>query len=518
MAAPAKIAEPDHQIAIIGAGLGGIGAAIALDRAGLSDYVVLERASDIGGTWRDNTYPGIAVDIPAQAYQFSFELKPDWSRVFARGEEVKAYIDQCADRYDVRDRIRVNSEVLSRDWDEQAHLWRLRTPAGETTARFVISAVGAFVNPKPTEIEGVERFEGTVIRSAAWDHSVSLEGKRAAIVGTGASAVQIIPEIAPKVDRLDVYQRTPIWVFPKLDYPTSGVVKSLFRRYPPAQDAVRRTLTQVLEAGLVTGVVHYESAAPIVHGAAWLARNLWFRQVRDPDVRRRLTPDYEVGCKRPAVSNGYLRAFNRPNVELISETIERVTPRGIRTTDGREREIDVLVLATGFRLATDPENYRLNPVRGRDNFDLASFYASHRARSYESISLPGLPNHFMIFGPYGWTGGTWHQLVETASHHIIRVIEETRRRAATAVEVREEAAERWTKFATERLGRSLWSVGSCATANSYYFDHHGDTPFLRPTSSRQAWRAAKTFPLEDYVFETLGDAAGVGEPGRAIAA
>jgi cation diffusion facilitator CzcD-associated flavoprotein CzcO len=514
----AKIAEPDHELAIIGAGLGGIGAAIALDRAGISDYVVLERASDIGGTWRDNTYPGIAVDIPAQAYQFSFELNPEWSRVFATGAEVKAYIDQCADRYHVRGRIKLNSEVLSRDWDEAAHLWRLRTPVGEVTARFVISAVGAFVNPKPAGIAGVEEFEGTVLRSAAWDHSVSLDGKRAAIVGTGASAVQIIPKIAPLLDQLDVYQRTPIWVFPKLDYPTSRAVKWLFQRYPPAQDAVRRTLTQVLEAGLVNGVVHYESAASVVHGAAWLARNVWYRQVRDPDIRRRLTPEYEVGCKRPAVSNAYLRAFNRPNVELISEKIDRITPRGIRTADGREREIDVLVLATGFRLATDPENYRLNPVRGRDGFDLATFYASQRARSYESVSMPGLPNHFMIFGPYGWTGGTWHVLVETASHHIVRVIEEARRRGATAVEVREQAADRWTKFATELLGRSLWSVGSCSTANSYYFDHHGDTPFLRPTSSRQAWRAAKTFPLEDYVFETPSGRTGAARGGEAIAA
>jgi cation diffusion facilitator CzcD-associated flavoprotein CzcO len=227
--------------------------------------------------------------------------------------------------------------------------------------------------------------------------------------------------------------------------------------------------------------------------------------VRDPDVRRRLTPHYEVGCKRPSVSNSYLRTFNRGSVELISERIERVTPRGIRTADGREREIDVLVLATGFRLATDPENYRRNPVRGRDGFDLASFYADNRARSYESVSMPGLPNHFMIFGPYGWTGGTWHTLVETASHHIIRVIQEARSQGATAVEVREEAADRWTRFARERLGRSLWSVGSCATANSYYFDHHGDTPFLRPTSSKQAWRAAKTFPLEDYRFERVSD-------------
>jgi cation diffusion facilitator CzcD-associated flavoprotein CzcO len=261
-------------------------------------------------------------------------------------------------------------------------------------------------------------------------------------------------------------------------------------------------MTQIVEAGLVGLVVHHDQLGWITRLGGWLGRNVWYRQVRDPEVRRRLVPGYEIGCKRPSVSNTYLRAFNRRNVELVTEPIERVTPTGVRTADGHEREVDVLILATGFRMATDPENYRLNPVRGRDGFDLADHYANHRVRSYESISMPGLPNHFMIFGPYGWTGGTWHQLVETASHHIVRVIGEARRRGATAVEVSEEATERWTAFARERLGRSLWATGSCAASNSYYFDHHGDTPFLRPTSSRQAWHAARTFPLDDYRFET----------------
>jgi cation diffusion facilitator CzcD-associated flavoprotein CzcO len=495
---------PDHEIAIIGAGLGGIGAGIALRRAGLEDFVILERAGDIGGTWRDNTYPGLTVDIPAQAYQFSFEPNPDWSHIYARGHEVKRYIDRCADRYGIRGFVRLRSEVLSRRWDEGEHFWRLQLPEGELTARFVISAVGAFVNPKPAEIEGLDSFGGPVLHSAAWDHSIALKGKRAAIVGTGASAIQIIPKIAPRLARLDVYQRTPIWVGPKLDLPTPAVVRWLFRRFPRVQDTVRRAVTDLAEAGLVGLVIHHDKLGWITRTAGWLGRHVWYPlQIRDRELRRRLTPRYEVGCKRPSVSNSYLRTFNRANVELVSDPIERVTERGVVTADGRERQIDVLILATGFRLATDPENYRLNPVLGRDGFDLASFYANNRARSYESVSMPGLPNHFTIFGPYGFTGGTWHQLVETASHHIIRVISETRRRGATAVEVREEAAERWTRFAVERLGRSLWAVGSCQTSNSYYFDHHGDTPFLRPTSAKQAWHAARTFPLDDYVYETL---------------
>ncbi len=496
--------EPDHEVAVIGAGLGGIGMVIALRRAGIDDVVVLERASDIGGTWRDNRYPGIAVDIPAQAYQFSYELKPDWSRVFASGAEVKAYIDHCADRHDVRRFVRLDSEVRSRAWDAQSHLWRLELPDGEMTARFVISAVGAFVNPVEPTIEGLASFQGAVLRSAAWDPSVMLRGKRVAVIGTGASAVQIVPEIAKEVARLDVYQRTPIWVGPKLDWRTPRAARWLFHRFPKLQGLVRAGVTRGVEAGLVGLVVDHQRFGWITRAGGWLARNVWYRaQVREPDVRRRLTPGYEIGCKRPSVSNSYLRTFNRRHVELVSEPIDRITATGIRTVDGRERTTDVLVLATGFRMATDPENYRQNPVRGRDGFDLAAFYAENRVRSYESVSMPGLPNHFMIFGPYGWTGGTWHVLVETAAHHIVRVIQEARRRQASVVEVRPRAAERWTEFAVRRLSRSLWHSGSCASANSYYFDRHGDTPFLRPTSSRQAWDAARTFPIDDYSFGSV---------------
>jgi cation diffusion facilitator CzcD-associated flavoprotein CzcO len=367
-------------------------------------------------------------------------------------------------------------------------------------ADVVISAVGQLNRPKIPALPGLESFAGPAFHSARWPADLDVTGKRVAVIGTGASAVQIVPEIARDVARLDVYQRTPIWVGPKLDWGTPRVVHGLFRRFPGAQQRVRIAVTRVVEAGLVGIVVHHDELGWITRLGGWLGRHVWYRQVRDREVRRRLIPAYEIGCKRPSVSNSYLRTFNRPHVELVCDPIERITARGVVTADGREREVDALVLAPGFRLATDPENYRRNPVRGRDGFDLATFYAENRVRSYESVSLPGLPNHFMIFGPYGWTGGTWHTLVETAAHHIVRVITEARRRGALAVEVTDEAAERWTRFAVERLSRSLWHAGSCATANSYYFDHHGDTPFLRPTSSRQAWRAARTFPLEDYVF------------------
>lgn len=497
--------RPQHQVAVIGAGLGGLGMAVALQRAGIDDFVVLERAGDIGGTWRDNTYPGIAVDIPAQAYQFSFDLNPHWSRTFAPGREVKAYIDRLADRHGLRAHVRLGTPVTARTWDEADHLWRLDTPEGTVTARFVVSAIGAFVEPKPVDIPGLDDFTGTVLHSARWDHDVDLRGRRVAVVGTGASAVQIVPEIAAVVEHLDVYQRTPIWVAPRFDRPTSPLLQQAFRRFPAVQDASRRVSAAAMEALLVGVVVNHQRFPWPARLIAGGLRRFWYRtQVRDPEVRRRLTPAYGFGCKRPSVSNTYLRTFNLPHVALVTDPIDRFTATGVRTTAGDERAADVVVLATGFRLASDPENYRKTPVRGRDGFDLATHLATQRLASYESVSLPGLPNHFIIFGPFGWTGGTWHQLVETASAHVVRVITEAGRRHATAVEVTEEATATWTTRMRRRMDGSLMVHNNCGPANSYYFDHHGDVAFLRPTSSLAASRAARTFPLDDYVFTSLG--------------
>ncbi|MEA2492204.1 MAG: hypothetical protein QOJ29_115 [Thermoleophilaceae bacterium] len=491
---------PDYEVAVIGAGLGGLGVGAALRHAGIEDFAIFERADDIGGTWRDNTYPGIGVDIPAFAYQFSYELKPDWSRAFPSGAEVKSYIDDYAQKYELRPHVRFGSEVMSRTWDEDEQLWRLQVNGSDVTARFVVSAIGAFVDPKPSDIDGMDDFEGKVIHSAAWDHDYDLTGKRVAVVGTGASAVQIVPSIASQVERLDVYQRTPIWVAPKFDPVLPPRLKKLFARIPLTQRIAHLVVSAGTEFLLVFMVVH---ARRFQRFARWVEeRNRSFvrASVSDPELQRKLIPDYNLGCKRPSVSNSYLRTFNRDNVELITDSIERFTPVGIRTVDGHERKVDAVVLATGFRMSSDPENYRRTPVRGRNGFDLATHYEHNRLKAYHSISMPGLPNHFMIFGPYGWTGAAWHVLVQTASRHITRVITEARRRGATVVEVTPEATERYHADIERRMSKALFFVSNCASANSYYFDHHGDVPFLRPTSGRAAARAAATFPLDDYSF------------------
>ena len=496
-------AKPDHEVAIIGAGFSGLGMAAALLRENINDFVIFERAGDVGGTWRDNTYPGIGVDIPTFAYQFSYDLKPDWSRFFAKGHEVKSYIDDFTDKFRIRPHIRFNSEVRSRTWDEERHLWRLDVAGEEVTARHVISAIGPFVDPKPHGVPGADDFEGEVIHSARWDHDSDLKGKRVAVVGTGASSVQIVPSIAREVERLDVYQRTPIWVAPKFDPKIPKRLQRLFARFPFTERIARWWTSRIVEAIIITLPLNY-SRLPIVARAIEARLRLYLRRtVKDPETRRKLTPRYGLGCKRPAPSNHYWQAFNRDNVELVADPIETVTAKGVRTADGSEREVDVLIHATGFRMAFDPEVFRRTPVTGRDGFDLATSYQEQRLRAYESISIPKLPNHFMIFGPYGWTGASWHVLVQTAARHIIRVLGEASRRGASAVEVSEEATDGYHRKILGNLEGSVWKQPSCAFANSYYFDHHGDVPYLRPTSGRAAERASRSFPLDDYRYETL---------------
>jgi cation diffusion facilitator CzcD-associated flavoprotein CzcO len=505
--------KPDHEIAVIGAGLSGVGAGVFLRKHGFEDFVILERASELGGVWRDNTYPGVGVDIPSIVYQFDFHPKTDWTRLFARGAEVKAYIEDVADHFAVRPHIRFDSHVRSRRWCEDRSCWELEVDGTVLTARWVISAIGNFVMPKDPRIPHLEDFGGTLLRSTAWDHRFQHAGKRIAVVGTGASAVQIVPAIAPVVAHLEVFQRTPIWVVPKIDPMLGPRVHALFGRVPRVQRALQRRLTLAFEGLFIKGVINYRRprVRRTVERITWLLRNVFYRRcVPDPELRRRLTPQYGFGCKRPSLSSTYLRAFNRPNVSLVTERIERVTEDGIRTVDGIDHPVDAIVLATGFVQAHEPDLYLIEPVLGRDGFDLAKFYAENRAMSYEGVTLPGLPNHVFIYGPYGGTGGTWHEIIRFSTMHAIRLMTEARRCGATSVEVRPEAAERYTEYARAHAEQTLLMHNSCGSANSYYFDRNGDTPFFRPSTAAEALAAHTSFPLEDYRWT---DSAGHEVPG-----
>ncbi|MCD6061438.1 MAG: putative monooxygenase [Moraxellaceae bacterium] len=345
-----KTASAHHDVIVIGAGFSGIGAGIKLDEAGFSDFLILEQGDGVGGAWHFNTYPGVAVDIPSLSYSFSFERNPYWSRVFAPGAELKAYAEHCVDKYRLRSRIRLNTGVTGCTFDEARDVWRVATASGEVlTARFIIGATGVLTQPKNPDIPGIETFAGTRMHTARWDHDVDLGGKRVAIIGTGASALQVIPEIAPAVAHLTVFQRTPIWVIPKPDVAMSPRLQNVMAGSKVLQWSARLLSQAIVEVGFVlTGQYHRPFQVAKLYEK--IARDYLQKAVKDPVTRDKLTPRYGFGCKRPSTSNTYLQAFNRANVALVTEAIEAVTPTGVRTQDGVLHDIDVLICATGFKV------------------------------------------------------------------------------------------------------------------------------------------------------------------------
>jgi cation diffusion facilitator CzcD-associated flavoprotein CzcO len=489
---------PDHEVVIIGGGLSGIGAAIMLDRAGFGDYLLLEEGDGFGGAWHWNTYPGVGVDIPSFSYQFSFEQISGWSRVYAPGAELKAYAEHCVDKFDVRRRSRLNTTVTGAAFDESSSLWEVRLEGGDVvTGRYVVSATGVLTKPKKPEIPGVEDFAGITMHTARWDHDVELTGKRVAIIGTGASAVQIIPSIAPAVDQLTVFQRTPIWCLPKPDAGLAWPVRTALRVVPGSK-AVARLASQSYVEATFPLAAHFHGYVPTAKLGETLGRRHLKRSVRDPEVRRKLTPSYSLGCKRPSFSNTYLNTFNRENVVLETGSIDRITERGIRTADGVEHDVDVLILATGFKVF-DKGNMPPFPVAGVAGLDLETFWTENRFQAYHGVSVPQFPNMFSILGPYGYNGSSYFNLIETQSMHIIRLLKTAHKRRATRVEVTDKANTQYFSSVLGRRDKQVFFQGQCAEANSYYFDDHGDVP-LRPSPTLETMWAARHFPLNDYKF------------------
>jgi len=489
---------PDYQTLIVGAGFSGIGAGILLDKAGMGDYLIVDAAEGPGGTWYWNNYPGIAVDIPSFSYQFSFEQSRDWSRVYAPGSELRAYAEHCVDKYGLRRRMQLGTTVAGAEFDDADDLWRLDLGGGKSvTGRFLINASGVMTKPKLPEIDGLDTFAGPAMHTARWDHGVDLSGKRVAVIGTGASAVQVIPEIASKVKQLNVFQRTPIWCFPKFDAPVSGAARLAMR--VPGGRTVQRLLSQAFVELTFPLAANYFTVNPLARNMADAGRAYLRSQVDDPVVRDKLTPRYAVGCKRPGFHNTYLSTFNRDNVELITDPIAGITETAVTTADGRSHDVDVLVLATGFALMdADAGTY---PIVGPGGSSLAEFWEENRLQAYEGVSVPGFPNMFTVFGPYGYVGSSYFALIEAQTHHIVRCLAQAERTHSTRVEVSGDANDRYFAEMMRKRHRQIFWQPSCQNANSYYFDRNGDVP-LRPTTTVEAFFRSRRFPLTDYRFNT----------------
>lgn len=484
---------------IVGAGFAGIGAAIQLKRMGIDDFVILDREDDLGGTWHVNHYPGLAVDVPTTTYSYFFEPNPNWSRLFSTGDEIKRYADDVADKYDVRRHIRFNTTVEGARWDEEASVWRVALAGGEAlSARFLFTATGFLSQPHTPDIAGIDDFAGTVIHTTDWDDSYRPDGRRIAIIGTGATAVQLIPELARKAADLTVYQRTPIWVVPKIDLKFSPRVKALFGRIPLTQRAVRAVTDAIYAFMVDTAVLKHRYFRRFNIAAADLAKLHRFASIRDPELRRKLTPDYDFGCKRPTFSNGYYRTFTKPHVHLQADGIERIEADGIINADGTKTPIDTLVLATGFDLWE--ANFPAIEVIGRQGRNLGKWWRETRFQAYQGVSMPYFPNYLSLASPYAFLGLNFFNTMEYQMQLMDRLFGEVKRRNATTFEVTEEANSRYLGRMTEALGDSLFTLGNCASARSYYFNPSGEATLLRPMTTRRAVAEASRFPLSDYTF------------------
>jgi cation diffusion facilitator CzcD-associated flavoprotein CzcO len=449
----------------VGGGFGGVGAAVMLRRAGYGDVTVFERGERIGGVWHHNTYPGAACDVPSHLYEFSFAPNPRWSRRYAPQAEIQAYLEDVARRYGVMEQIRTGTEVQSAHWDPERSRWVLETSAGPHEADVLLTACGQLSVPSVPRIRGLDTFSGPAFHTAEWRHDVDLTGKRVAVVGTGCSAIQVVPAIQPQVGQVDVYQRSPGWTFPKMDFEYSERTKRLFERFPVLQRLDRAAIFAFMEFGAAGMTRHRWLLAPF----RALGRRQINKAITDPELRRKVTPADEVGCKRLMLTDDWYPTLAKPNVELVVDRVAEVTPTGIRTDDGVERPADVLVLATGFETHGFVAPMEIAGEEGRT---LAEEWAEV-PRAYLGVSVPGFPNMFLLYGP-NTNGGTGSVIytIESGMAHVIAALEELDRAAARRIEVRREAAARFDRELRAALAGTVWHSG----CTNWYVDERGNDP------------------------------------------
>ncbi len=482
----------DYEVAIVGSGFAGLGMAIELRRAGIEDFVVLERAAQLGGTWRDNHYPGCACDVPTPLYSYSFAPNPRWSHLYARSGEIRAYLEDCADRFGVRNQIRFGADVTGGRWDEQAQRWEVHV-GGEPalTARFVVGGFGGLNRPAYPDIEGLQEFRGALFHSAQWNHEASLEGKRIGVIGTGASAIQLIPRVAREAAHVTVFQRTPPWVVPKLDRRISRLEQAIYARAPITQKALRALIFAITES---VGVAITRHPRLLKIGEVWARRHMR-HAIADPQLRRRLTPSYRLGCKRILPSNDYYPALARDNVELVTAGIERVDAGAVHTTDGAEHQLDVLVCGTGFRIQDVFAPLRLE---GRAGLTLQQAWAGG-FEAHRGTTVAGFPNLALLSGPNTGTGSTSQvYMIEAQIHYVLELLRALREHRARSIEPRAQAQAAYNVWLQQQMQRTVWLTGGC---NSWYLDEDGVNRTLYPGPSSSFWRSLRRVDPGEYVIE-----------------
>jgi cation diffusion facilitator CzcD-associated flavoprotein CzcO len=479
------------RVAIVGTGFSGLGMAIRLKQEGIEDFVLFERADDIGGTWRDNTYPGVACDVPSHLYSFSFAPNPGWSRTFSPGSEIQDYLRRCAGHFDVIPHVKFRHAVTGAHWDEDGQRWEIETSQGSFTAQVLVAGMGGLSEPKIPDIPGLESFEGAAFHTAQWDHDVDLRGKRVAVIGTGASSIQVVPHLQPEVEKLHLFQRTPAWIMPHSDRPISDRERTVYKRLPLAQRVMRGAVYWARELFVIPFVKPRLSSLPEGQARKHLAR-----QVPDRELRRKLTPNYKIGCKRILISNDYYPAVSQPNAELVTDGIREIRPHSIVAGDGTEREVDAIVFGTGFRVNDMPA---AELIRGRDGRTLSETWRGSM-QAYLGTSIAGFPNMFMLVGP---NTGLGHNsivfMIESQVEYVLDALRAMDARGAASVDVRPEVQDSYNQELQERLRDTVWSTGGCA---SWYLDDTGRNTTLWPGSTWPFRRRTRRFDPAAYTLST----------------
>jgi cation diffusion facilitator CzcD-associated flavoprotein CzcO len=485
---------PQHvETAIVGSGFAGLCAAIKLDQAGRRDYVVLERNAEVGGTWQANSYPGCACDVPSHLYSFSFAPNPDWKHAFSRQEQIFDYLKGVAANYDLYPRIWFNTPMTEAVWDNDTSRWTIETPAGSLTADHLILGAGALADPSVPKIPGIDSFEGTTFHSATWDHDHDLTGERVAVIGTGASAIQFVPFVQRAAGQLSLFQRTAPWVLPRRDRPYGGFERRLNRLVPGLQRAIRARMYAFREMWLIGFAV---KPSVLKFGERIALKHL-AKQVPDPDLRAKLTPNFRLGCKRVLLSNDYYPTLSQPNVEVVTDRIVEVLPKGIvsEAADGTrtERAVDTIIFGTGFHV-TDPPSSR--HVRGRDGRTLAAHWGEHGMSALHGMAIAGFPNLFMLVGP---NTGLGHNsivlMIEAQVRYLIDLLDQMDAAGVGEVEPRQRVQDEYNDGLQRKLERTVWNTGGC---QSWYLDANGRNTTLWPTFTFEFMRELRRADLNEY--------------------
>ncbi|HEX5566366.1 MAG TPA: NAD(P)/FAD-dependent oxidoreductase [Streptomyces sp.] len=486
--------EHEHvRVAVIGSGFGGLGAAVRLRRAGITDFTVLERRDAVGGTWRDNSYPGCACDVPSHLYSFSFAPNPDWPRSFSGQEHIRAYLERVTDTFGLRPHIRFDSEVLRMRWDGGELRWEIETSRGSLTADMVVSATGPLSDPKIPDIPGLDGFPGRVFHSARWDHGYDLRGKRVAMVGTGASAIQIVPEIQPLAGRLTLFQRTPPWILPRMDRKITGIERGLHARVP-ATSVLRRQMLWFVRELQVGAFTRHPAQLALVEK---LARRHMTRAVRDPALRAKLTPDYRIGCKRILLSNTYYPALVRPNVDVVASGLKEVRGSTLLAADGTEAEVDAIVFGTGFHVTDMPIAHRITGAAGTT---LAEAWKDGM-EGLRGCTAAGFPNFMTIIGPNtGLGNSSMILMIEAQLDYLVDYLGQLDALTAAtggraALDARPEAVRAWNERVQERMRRTVWNTGGC---DSWYLDANGRNTTVWPGTTGEFRRATRRVDRAEY--------------------